>query len=323
MKIIKSEYYDIQRKMVASVTTDSWQNIPHISYVYEPDVTELFEEYKKINLERKSEDKITFNTVILKVISEGIKAAPILNSHIEYNHRTAKGKITTFENINISMPTILPDGRMMTTNLHDCQEKTIDQMAEDMKKLREKAENSDLTEALYTVAFNKTLETVKKGKILQALLRIAESKLGKTRTKLLKGEARKEYYSIPESERLCDRDIEQGTVTVSNIGSLYRGQRGTAAMLEIIPPQVAVFCIGAVQDRPVVREINGKKEIAIGKVLPICMAMDHRAMDFGEAVPCIQKLDEIFENPEIIRQWLDPDKQTFTPVRRRKLSDAS
>ena len=323
MKIIKSEYYDIQRKMVASVTTDSWQNIPHISYVYEPDVTELFEEYRKINLGRKAEDKITFNTVILKVISEGIKAAPILNSHIQYNHRTAKGKITTFDNINISMPTILPDGRMMTTNLHDCQEKTIDEMAEDMKKLREKAENSNLTEALYSVAFNKTLETVKKGKILQAILRIVESKLGKTKTKLLKGDAKKEYYSIPESERLCDRDIEQGTVTVSNIGSLYRGQRGTAAMLEIIPPQVAVFCIGAVQDRPVVKEINGKKEIVIGKILPICMAMDHRAMDFGEAVPCIQRLDEIFDNPEIIRQWLAPEKQTFTSVTKRKVSSAS
>ncbi|MBR3817355.1 MAG: 2-oxo acid dehydrogenase subunit E2 [Clostridia bacterium] len=319
----KTEYYDIQRKMVASITTDSWQNIPHISYVYEPDVTELFEEYQRINRGLRPEDKITFNTVILKIITEGIKAAPVLNSHIEYNHKTAKGKITTFENIDISMPTILPDGRMMTTNLHNCQDKTIDRIAADMKELREKMENSNLNEALYTVAFNKTVDTVKKGKILQALLRIAESKLGKTKTKLLKGQAKKDYYSIPESERLCDRDIEQGTITVSNIGSLYRGQRGTAALLEIIPPQVAVFCIGAVQERPVVKEINGKKEIVIGKVLPICMAMDHRAMDFGEAVPCIQKLDEIFDNPSVIRQWLDPDKQTLTTVKARKLSDAS
>lgn len=323
MKIIKSEYYDIQRKMVASITTDSWQNIPHISYVYEPDVTDLFEEYKKINLGRKNEDKITFNTVILKVLTEGIKAAPVLNSHIEYNHRTAKGKITTYENINISMPTILPDGRMMTTNLHDCHIKSIDEMAEDMKKLREKAENTELTEALYTVAFNKTVDTVKKGKILQALLRITESKLGKTKTKLLKGEARKQYYSIPESERLCDRDIEQGTITISNIGSLYKEQKGTAALLEIIPPQVAVFCIGAIQEKPVIKEIHGKKEIVIGKVLPICMAMDHRAMDFGEAVPCLKKLDEIFENPEIIHSWIDAGKQTFKPIKARNLSDAS
>lgn len=309
MKIIKSEYYDIQRKMVASITTDSWQNIPHISYIYEADIDALFKEYQKINKRRNPEDKITFNTVILKVITEGIKAAPVLNSHIEYNHRTAKGKITTYENINISMPTILPDGRMMTTNLHDCHIKNIDEMGADMKKLREKAENSELTEALYTVAFNKTVDTIKKGKILQALFRIAESKLGKTKTTLLKGKAKKDYYAIPESDRLCDRDIEQGTITISNIGSLYKGQKGTAALLEIIPPQVAVFCVGAIQEKPVVREIKGKKEIVIGKVLPICMAMDHRAMDFGEAIPCIQKLDEIFANPAVIHEWIDESKQ--------------
>lgn len=304
MKVIRSEYYNIQRKMVASVTTDSWQNIPHISYIYEPDVTELFEEYKKINAERPAEQKITFNTVMLKVITEGIKAAPILNSHITYDHRLAKGRIDTFENINISMPTILPDGQMMTTNLHDFHNKSITEMSDYMKELRKRAENSNINEALYTVAYNKTLETIKKGKVVQALFRIAESKLGKTKNTILKGKERKAYYSIPETERLSDADIEQGTVTISNIGSLYRDQRGTAALLDVIPPQVAVFCIGAIQEKPVVKEIDGKKEIAIGHILPICIALDHRAMDFGEAVPFLQRLDDIFAHPEQIRDWV-------------------
>lgn len=305
MKIIKSEYYDIQRKMVASVTTDSWQNIPHISYVYEPEVSGLFEEYKKINAERSPENKITFNTVMLKVITEGIKAAPIMNSHIKYDHRLARGKVVTYENINISMPTILPNGKMMTTNLHDFHNKSIDEMTQYMNKLRQRAENSDLNEALYTVAYNKTLQTIKEGKVVQALFRIVESKLGKTRTKLLKGEAKKAYYSIPETERLSDADIEQGTVTISNIGSLYREQKGTATLLDVIPPQVAVFCIGSIQEKPVIKEIDGKKEIVIGKVLPICIALDHRAMDFGEAVPFLQRLDGIFAHPEEIREWID------------------
>lgn len=304
MKIIKSEYYNIQRKMVASVTTDSWQNIPHISYIYEPDVSGLFEEYKKINAERSDENKITFNTVMLKVIVEGIKAAPIMNSHIKYNHKLAKGRIDTFENINISMPTILPDGQMMTTNLHDFHNKNIDEMTLYMKELRARAENSNINEALYAVSYNKTLQTIKEGKIVQALFRIIESKVGKTKIKLLSGKERKAYYSIPESQRLSDTDIEQGTVTISNIGSLYRDQRGTAAMLEVIPPQVAVFCIGSIQEKPVVKEIKGKKEIAIGKILPICIALDHRAMDFGEAVPFLQRLDDIFEHPEQLREWL-------------------
>lgn len=305
MKIIKSEYYDIQRKMVASVTTDSWKDIPHISYIYEPDVTALFDEYKKINENRCDENKITFNTVILKILTEGIKAAPIMNSHIKYNHLTAKGKIITYKNINISMPTILPDGKMMTTNLHDFHKKNIDEMSDYLKSLRQRAENSNLTEALYTVAYNKTIQTIKQGKFIQAFFRITESKLGKTKTTLLKGKERKEYYSIPETERLSDSDIEQGTITISNIGSLYREQHGTSALLEIIPPQVAAFCISSIQEKPVVKEIDGKKEITIGKVLPICIVLDHRAMDFGEAVPFLKRLDEIFANPEEIHNWVN------------------
>lgn len=305
MKINKSEFFGIQRKMVASVTTDSWHNIPHISYIYEPEVSELFKEYKKINAGRSAENKITFNTVMLKVIVEGIKAAPIMNSHIKYDHRLAKGRIDTFENINISMPTILPNGEMMTTNLHNFQDKNIDEMTEYIKALRERAEKSDINEALYRVSFNKTVRTIKEGKITQALLRIAESKVGKTKIKTLSGKSRRMYYAVPETERLSDRDIEQGTVTISNIGSIYRGQKGAAALLEVIPPQVAVFCIGAIQEKPIIKEINGKKDIVIGHILPICIALDHRAMDFGEAAPFLERLDEIFSHPEIIHEWVN------------------
>ena len=45
----------------------------------------FFDEYKKINLGRSAEEKITFNTLMIKAITEGIKEAPVMNSHIEYN----------------------------------------------------------------------------------------------------------------------------------------------------------------------------------------------------------------------------------------------
>lgn len=305
MKIIKSEYFGIQRKMVACMTSESWMQIPHISYLYEPDVSEFFEEFKKLNSTRSPENKLTFNTLMLKVITEGIKAAPILNSHISYSHILSKGRIDTFENINISMATILPNGEMMTTNLHDFHAKNVDEMSDYIKNIRRKAENTNINEALYRVSFNKTIHSIKEGKLIRAFLRIAEAKLGKSKVKRMSSKDRKAYYSIPETDRLSDRDIEQGTVTVSNIGSLHPGQRGTAAMLEIIPPQVAVFCLGAIQEKPVIKEIDGKKEIVVGKVLPMCIALDHRAMDFGDAIPCLKRFDEIFANPEIIHEWVN------------------
>ena len=121
--------------------------------------------------------------------------------------------------------------------------------------------------------------------------------------------AKKEYESIPTTDRITKRDIEQGTVTISNIGSLYRGQKGNVGLLEIIPPQVSAFGVGAVQDRPVVvTDEKGNKAIEIRQVLPICIAFDHRALDFGEAVPFIKRLDDIFANPEQIHSWKGKEK---------------
>lgn len=305
MKVIKSEYFGIQRKMVASVTSESCKNVPHAAYIYEPRVDKLFDEYKKINESRNPEDKITFNTVMLRVIVEGLKAAPAMNAHIKYDDRRAVGRVDVFENINISMTTILPNGEMMTTNLRDFQDKNIDEMTYYINDLRRRASNSNITEALYRVSFNKTVETIKQGKLLQAAMRIISAKTGKNPVKHLKGKAKKQYYKIPETERLGDKDIEQGTITVSNVGSLYLKQRVAVSLLEIIPPQVCVICMGAVQEKPVVEEVDGVKQVGIGKVLPICIAFDHRAIDMGETIPFIKKLDEIFDNPTIIHQWID------------------
>ena len=40
------------------------------------------------------------------------------------------------------------------------------------------------------------------------------------------------------------------TITISNIGSTYREQRGTISMLDIIPPQVCVIGFGAIKEKP-------------------------------------------------------------------------
>lgn len=309
LKVTNTEHFGIQRKMVSAITTESWETIPHVSYMYEPTVTEFFNEFKKLNADRTEANKITFNTLMLKVIVEGLKAAPHMNAHINYNKNYIQGTIKTFENINISMTTILPNGEMMTTNLRDFQDKNLDDMTRYIADLRRRAEQSDLTEAMFQVSYNKTINTIKNGKLLEATRRILGAKIGKCKVHTLSGEAKKEYNAIPVTERLGDKDIEQGTVTISNIGSLYLQQKGAIALLEIIPPQVSAFAIGAVTDKPVITEnASSKKEVSAGKVLPICIAFDHRALDFGDIIPFIKRLDEIFENPKIIHQWVDKNR---------------
>lgn len=312
MNIINTEHFGIQRKIVANMTTESWQNIPHVTYMYEPDVTAFFKEYKKLNKNRIGDDKITFNTLMLKVIAEGLKAAPIMNSHIEFDRKLVRGRIDTFSDINISMPTILPNGKMMTINLRDFGNKNLDEMTAYINDVRRRAEKTNLTEAMYSVSFDNTMKNLKKGRIFQTIGRLYGANFGKCKISHFRGKAKREYESIPETERLTIKDLEQGTVTVSNIGSTYLSQRGATALLEIVPPQVCALSVGAVLDKPVVvKKSDGKKEIEARSVLPICIAFDHRALDFGETVPFMKRLDEIFENPSVIRSWVANSEEKY------------
>lgn len=306
MKKTNTIHFGIQRKIVANMTTESWANVPHVTYNYEPDVTEFMIEYKRLNEDCPPEKKVTLNTLMLKIIVEGLKADPIMNSHIEFDRKLVRGEIHTFENIDISMPMVLPNGEMMTINLHNFENKNLNQMADYIKDVNRRVANTNLNEVMFDVSLDNTLTALKHGKIKQTIYRLIGSKTGKHKVKTLSGKAKKEYEAIPEKDRLTKRDIEQGTITVSNIGSTYRQQRGETCLLEIVPPQVCAIALGAVQDKPVVIvNENGEKEIAIRQVMPLCIAFDHRALDFGEIVPFIKRLDEIFEAPEIIHTWRD------------------
>lgn len=295
-------HFGIQRKIVANMTSESWQNIPHCTYVYEPDVTSFLQACRRRNMQHAKH--ATLNTVLLKVISEGLKAAPILNSHLTFQRRLVRGRIDTFEKIDISMPMILPSGEMMTVKLPDCGSLTLDQLTDAVADIRRRAENTDLGQAMYDVSLKNTIDGLKHGRILQAALRLAGSKTGRHRVRTLTGKAKRAYYAVPESERLVPEDLEQGTVTVSNLGSLYRAQSGQCALLEIIPPQVAAFAVGAVQERPsVVHWADGTKEIGVRSILPITIAFDHRVCDFGDVAPFLKRLDQIFADPSVILNW--------------------
>ncbi len=306
MALIKEEYFGIARKIVSNMTTQSWDEIPHATLTYEADVTELFNESKKLNADCTDKTKkITINTVMLKIICEGLKAAPKMNTHLVFNKKLVRGTLKYFDNIDISMPMILPSGEMMTVNMHDMGNKSLSEMTKAINATAARAKNSDMNEVMFEVSLDNTLKGLKEGKILQAIRRLYGSKMpGKHQVKTLSGDAKKKYYSIPVSKRLTKHDIEQGTTTISNLGSVYREQKGVCALLEIIPPQTTAFAINAAQKRPtVVTDKNGKDTIETRLIMPITIAIDHRALDYGDIVPFMRKLDEIFENPSVVQNW--------------------
>lgn len=305
MSLYKEEHFGIARKIVSNMTSESWETIPHATMTYDADVTELFKECKKLNegCTDKSK-KITINTVMLKILCEGLKAAPKMNTHLIFNRKLVRGCLKYFDNIDISMPMILPSGEMMTVNMHDMGDKTLTQMTDAINDTARRARGSDMNEVMFEVSLDNTLTGLKKGKILQTVRRLYGSKTGKHKVKTLTGKAKKDYYSIPVTERLTKHDIEQGTTTISNLGSIYREQKGFCALLEIIPPQTTAFAINAAQKRAVVvTDENGKDKIESRLIMPITIAIDHRALDYGDVVPFMRKLDEIFENPAVIQNW--------------------
>lgn len=304
IKLKKIDRFDIQRRVVSHMTSASWRNVPHVSYIYEPDITDFYYEFTKlVRAGNGSGCKISFNTIMLKAIVEGLVGAPDLNSYIEYSHRKVKGKLYILDEINISTPWLLPDGRMITPIIPNAEKMSVKDISRYVWNLSKRIERTNIDEMLYRAAAADTVNELKKFN-LTVVGRVFTSRLGQYKVKGLQGKEKADYYNIPESERLTERDIMRGTVTVSNIGSLYKDQRGFFALLEIIPPQVFAVGLGAIQERPGVHLLpSGKREIAVRKVLPMCLAFDHRAVDFNSIVPFLKKLDDIFARPYVIHKW--------------------
>ena len=299
------EHFGIQRKIVANMTTESWESIPHSAIIYEPDVTAFWDTWMRLR-KKPGWEGITLNTVMLYIFTQGLIACPAMNAHIEFNRSTVNGKIEEYKDVNISMPMNMPgDQGMMTINVHNCERQSLRQLTEYIDDVRRRMEKTNLTQVMYDVSLENTLRLLRRGKLTIIASRLWGANVGHGKIKLPRGKEKTDYNAIPESDRLTKADIEQGTIVVSNLGSLYRSSYVAAALLEIIPPQVAALGVGAVTDKPgITTDGAGNKIVAPRKFLPINVAFDHRALDYGDIIPFLQRLDEIFAEPEQMEGWL-------------------
>lgn len=280
LTITNTENFSVERKLISYMTTKSWQRIPHVSYMYEPDVTDFIDEFKSLKSKDDSFKNISINSLMLKIFSEGLKFAPKLNAHISYNHSTGEGQIRTIKDINVNMPWILPNGKMMTISINNIEDMSLYEInkyiKDDLGKIISNMDSKSLSKSFLDKINYNTIDNIINGE-----------------DTLLEDDENESKSKLP---------LEIGTITISNIGSTYKDQRGAIALLDIIPPQVCVIGFGAILEKPgVYIDENGEKSIGIRKTLPICLAFDHRALDFGEMIPFMKKLDSIFENPNILK----------------------
>jgi pyruvate dehydrogenase E2 component (dihydrolipoamide acetyltransferase) len=305
--ISEVQEFDLPRRVVAHVTAASWKNAPHVSYLYEPDITGFFAAFEALAAERLrkpvGQRRITFNTILLKALVEGLLAAPKLNSQIEYGYSTGSGRLRVCTDINVSLPWFLPDGRTITPVVAHVERMSLESIADAIAHLARKIEQTNIDELLLEVIAANTIEEIKKFN-LGVLWRVLNAASRSQKYARLHGEDRKRYYRLSEDVRLSKKDIMNGTVTISNIGSLYREQRGHFGLLEVVSPQVLAIGIGAMQEKPgvFVDQANGK-QLGIRKFVPICLAFDHRAFDFVTLVPFLKRMDNIFSHPEQMFGW--------------------
>lgn len=63
---------DTQRRLVAYQTAKSWEEVPHVAYLYEPDATELYQAYLRRREELSGQGlRLTLNTLLLKAVGRG------------------------------------------------------------------------------------------------------------------------------------------------------------------------------------------------------------------------------------------------------------
>jgi len=292
--------FNLLRKVIGYKTTESWLTIPHITFIYEADATEVLAELSRLN-ENNQGLKLTINTLLLKICTEAIKAAPQVNAHIKYNSKRVTGEIEIIKNIDISMPWVLENNEIVVINLRNFEDKTLVEMQKCINKIAYKMRNCNIHIPLYQVSANTLMEEMKKGHLLRAshaFLGVVIDKSKPSKKDI------KEYEKIPLNDKIISSDLQPGTVTISNLGSVCRGLNGFMGVLEIVPPQVFAIGIGSVQEKPcVIKNENNENSIAIRKVIPLCLGFDHRALNFGEIVPFIQKMEYIFKHSELLGEW--------------------
>ena len=287
-----TEYFDISRKIIANMTSEGWKTVPHVCLVYDANVSLLMDVLRRYNHDRASAGKVSFNSVILRTLIEGIKACPRMNGHIRFSPWLVSGKVTTLEHIDISLPITYGGGKMTTINLPHMEDKSVHEIQAMIAAFRARIESTDMDRVLYRTGLEDTFSELRKGKLPKAIGRLLGAKLGPGRVRI---DRRK---SAGSEDRLRPENIKQGSITVSNMGSLYKQWEGSCTILEIIPPQLCALAIGAVQKRAVVDEADN---IRAAEIVPITIAFDHRALDTADLIPFMQTLDSVLQD----RAWLE------------------
>ena len=93
--------------------------------------------------------------------------------------------------------------------------------------------------------------------------------------------------------KLAADDMRNGTITISNIGSV-----GGGFFTPVINyPEVAILGVGTISQQPVV---SAEGEIVVGRVMKLSLSFDHRIVDGATAQKAMNNIKRLLANPELM-----------------------
>lgn len=101
-----------------------------------------------------------------------------------------------------------------------------------------------------------------------------------------------ELANKARTKKLSPDDIAGGTITVTNVGS-FGSLFGTPVINQ---PQTAIVGIGAIQKRPVVRELDGEDVVVVRSMVYLSITYDHRVIDGALATQALAAMVRALES---------------------------
>lgn len=102
-----------------------------------------------------------------------------------------------------------------------------------------------------------------------------------------------EKAKLAHEGKLAAEDMRNGTITISNIGSVGGGWFTPV----INYPEVAILGVGTIAQQPIV---NGEGEIVVGRVMKLSLSFDHRIVDGATAQQAMNNIKRLLADPELL-----------------------
>ncbi|MBH1211220.1 dihydrolipoyllysine-residue acetyltransferase [Enterococcus faecium] len=102
-----------------------------------------------------------------------------------------------------------------------------------------------------------------------------------------------EKAKLAHDGKLSAEDMRNGTITISNIGSVGGGWFTPV----INYPEVAILGVGTIAQQPIV---NAEGEIVVGRVMKLSLSFDHRIVDGATAQQAMNNIKRLLADTELL-----------------------